>query len=60
LARNAEQLGLFTQTLQRYEKELIEPALAESSGKASAKLGIPRSTVDLKIKQLNIKKHTLR
>src|ERR1700686_2820434 len=51
-----------TQNLQSYEKELIEAALAESNGKvagpngAAAKLGIPRSTLDLKIKQLNIKK----
>ncbi len=49
------------QNLQNYEKELIEAALAESNGKvagpsgAAAKLGIPRSTLDLKIKQLNIK-----
>ncbi len=55
-----------TQTLDNYEKELIEAALAESNGKvagpngAAAKLGIPRSTLDLKIKQLNIKKHTTR
>jgi len=54
------------QNLQNYEKELIETALAESNGKvagpngAAAKLGIPRSTLDLKIKQLNIKKHTIR
>src|SRR6266542_2605541 len=54
------------QNLQNYEKELIEAALAESNGKvagpdgAAAKLGIPRSTLDLKIKQLNIKKHTIR
>jgi formate hydrogenlyase transcriptional activator len=53
-----------TQNLQSYEKELIESALAESNGKvagpngAAAKLGIPRSTLDLKIKQLNIKKYT--
>ena len=52
------------QNLQNYEKELIEAALAESNGKvagpngAAAKLGIPRSTLDLKIKQLNIKKPT--
>ena len=52
--------GLLTETLQSYEKELIEAALAESNGKvagpngAAAKLGIPRSTLDLKIKQLNI------
>jgi len=54
------------QNLQNYEKELIETALAESNGKvagpngAAAKLGIPRSTLDLKIKQLKIKKHTTR
>src|SRR6266436_4047614 len=58
--------GSLTQHLQRYEKELIEAALAESNGKvagpngAAAKLGIPRSTLDLKIKQLNIKKNTTR
>jgi len=55
-----------TETLQSYEKELIETALAASNGKvagpngAAAKLGIPRSTLDLKIKQLNIKKNTIR
>jgi PAS domain S-box-containing protein len=55
-----------TQTLQNYEKALIEAALAESKGKvagpngAAAKLGIPRSTLDLKIKQLSIKKNTAR
>jgi formate hydrogenlyase transcriptional activator len=58
--------GLLTETLQSYEKELIEAALSESNGKlagpngAAAKLGIPRSTLDFKIKQLNIKKHDLR
>ena len=58
--------GLLTETLQSYEKELIEAALAESHGKvagpngAAAKLGIPRSTLDLKIKQLNIKKYNNR
>ena len=57
--------GLLTENLQTYEKELIEAALAESNGKvagpsgAAAKLGIPRSTLDLKIKQLHIKKHTI-
>jgi DNA-binding NtrC family response regulator len=61
-----ESSGPLTKTLQSYEKELIEAALAESNGKvagpngAAAKLGIPRSTLDLKIKQLNIKKHTVR
>jgi formate hydrogenlyase transcriptional activator len=58
--------GLLTEALHTYEKKLIEAALAESNGKvagsngAAAKLGIPRSTLDLKIKQLNIKKHTFR
>jgi formate hydrogenlyase transcriptional activator len=42
---------------------MIETALAECKGKvaglegAAAKLGIPRSTLDWKIKQLKIKKH---
>ena len=55
-----------TQNVQNYEKELIEAALAESNGKvagpngAAAKLGIPRSTLDLKIKQLKINKHAVR
>jgi DNA-binding NtrC family response regulator len=55
-----------TQTLKSYEKELIEAALAESNGKvagpngAAAKLGIPRSTLDLRIKQLHIKRHKIR
>jgi PAS domain S-box-containing protein len=50
-------------TLQKQEREIIETALAESKGKvagpegAAAKLGIPRSTLDSKIKQLGIKKH---
>jgi formate hydrogenlyase transcriptional activator len=54
--------GPLTDSLHSYEKELIEAALAESNGKvagpngAAAKLGIPRSTLDLKIKQLNIRK----
>jgi DNA-binding NtrC family response regulator len=58
--------GLLTDALKSFEKELIEAALAESNGKvagtsgAAAKLGIPRSTLDLKIKQLKIKKNTVR
>jgi DNA-binding NtrC family response regulator len=50
-------------TLENQEREIIETALAESKGKvagpegAAAKLGIPRSTLDSKIKQLRIKKH---
>jgi formate hydrogenlyase transcriptional activator len=64
-APRPELSGSLTQNLQNYEKELIEAALAESSGKvggpsgAAAKLGIPRSTLDLKIKHLNIKKNTI-
>jgi formate hydrogenlyase transcriptional activator len=50
-------------TLQNQEREIIEIALAECKGKvagpegAAAKLRIPRSTLDSKIKQLKIKKH---
>jgi transcriptional regulator with AAA-type ATPase domain len=62
-----ESSGPLTQNLQHYEKGLIiEAALAESDGTiagpngAAAKLGIPRSTLDLKIKHLNTKKHTIR
>ena len=52
--------------LQSYEKNLIEAALAESNGKvagpdgAAAKLGVPRSTLDTRIKQLNIRRRTVR
>src|SRR5436309_405759 len=55
--------GPLPDTLQDQERKIIETALAESKGKvagpegAAAKLGIPRSTLDSKIKQLNIKKH---
>jgi formate hydrogenlyase transcriptional activator len=58
--------GRLKEALKRHEKELIEAALAESDGKvagtsgAAAKLGIPRSTLDLKIKQLKIKKNVVR
>jgi len=51
-----------TRILQDREKEIIESALAESRGKiarkggAAARLGIPPSTLDSKIKQLGIKK----
>jgi PAS domain S-box-containing protein len=61
-----ESSGALTETLQSYEKELIQAALAKSNGKvagangAAARLGIPRSTLDLKIKQLNIKRNTVR
>jgi PAS domain S-box-containing protein len=55
--------GPLPDTLQNQEREIIETALAECKGKvagpegAAAKLGIPRSTLDSKIKQLKIKKH---
>jgi PAS domain S-box-containing protein len=55
--------GPLPETLQHQEREIIERALSESKGKvagpegAAAKLGIPRSTLDWKIKQLRIKKH---
>jgi transcriptional regulator with GAF, ATPase, and Fis domain len=58
--------SLLTESLQSHEKALIEAALAESEGKvsgpsgAAAKLGIPASTLDFKIKQLNIKKTAVR
>jgi formate hydrogenlyase transcriptional activator len=51
-----------TETLENQEKKIIEAALAESNGKvagptgAAARLGIPRSTLDRKILQLNINK----
>jgi DNA-binding NtrC family response regulator len=57
-----EPAGLLTETLQNQEKKIIEAALAESKGKvggpngAAAILGIPASTLDSKIKQLNIEK----
>ena len=55
--------GPLQDVIRNQEREIIEAALAESKGKvagpegAAAKLGIPRSTLDTKIKQLNIKKH---
>lgn len=56
--------GPLTETLQNQEKEIIEAALAQSRGKvagpngAALKLGIPSSTLEWKIKQLKIKKHS--
>jgi PAS domain S-box-containing protein len=55
--------GPLPDTLQNQEKQMIEAALAESKGKvagpkgAAAKLGIPPSTLDWKIRHLKIKKH---
>jgi PAS domain S-box-containing protein len=54
--------GPLPDTLQNQERQIIETALAESKGKvagpqgAAAKLGIPRTTLDSKIKLLKIKK----
>jgi formate hydrogenlyase transcriptional activator len=53
-------------TLAESEKGLIEAALAESRGRisgplgAAAKLGIPRQTLESKIKSLHIDKHSFR
>jgi transcriptional regulator with GAF, ATPase, and Fis domain len=59
--------GPLTKNLVSYERQLVESALAESKGKvagpngAAAKLGIPPSTLHLKIKRLSIiKKNTIR
>ena len=58
-----EMSGALSDALQNHEKEIIEAALADSKGKvagpegAAARLGIPRSTLDSKIKQLRINKH---
>ena len=55
-----------TRILQDQEKEIIESALSESRGKvagadgAAAKLGVPPSTLDSKIKQLRIKKDSFK
>jgi PAS domain S-box-containing protein len=55
-----------SETLHDQERHLIEAALTESEGKvagpegAAAKLGIPRSTLDSKIKHLKIMKHKFR
>jgi len=62
-AARQELPGPLQDTLQNQERKIIETALAESNGKvagpqgAAAKLGIPRSTLDTKIKHLGIKKH---
>jgi formate hydrogenlyase transcriptional activator len=65
-ARHPESSGPLTENLRSYEKQLIESALVESNGKvagsdgAAAKLGIPRSTLDARIKQLKITKYSVR
>jgi PAS domain S-box-containing protein len=63
--RRPELAGPLLDTLQNQERKMIETALAESKGRvagpegAAAKLGIPRSTLDTKIRQLGIDKHKL-
>jgi formate hydrogenlyase transcriptional activator len=53
----------FATTLVEHEREIIEAALAACRGRisgpsgAAAKLGIPRQTLDSKIKNLGINKH---
>jgi PAS domain S-box-containing protein len=65
-APRPESPGPLTRNVQKYQKGLIEAALAESKGKvagpngAAAKLGIPPSTLHLKIKQLNITRNAIR
>ena len=62
-AARQELPGPLPGTLKNQERKFIEMALAESKGKvagpegAAAKLGIPRSTLDTKIRQLGIRKH---
>jgi transcriptional regulator with GAF, ATPase, and Fis domain len=56
----------FSEKLAAQEREMIESALEESNGRvsgprgAAAKLGIPQSTLDSKIKALKINKHRFR
>jgi formate hydrogenlyase transcriptional activator len=56
----------FVATLAEREREIIEAALTESEGRisgrsgAAAKLGIPRQTLESKIKALGIEKHRFR
>ena len=67
LKRQAPQSGgptvALNKALYRQEKEMIEAALAESAGRvsgsagAAGKLGIPRATLDAKIRRLGINKH---
>jgi formate hydrogenlyase transcriptional activator len=67
LQRESPRPGVATRGLGRLdvnqEKEMIESALTESRGRvsgpvgAAAKLGIPRSTLESRIRSLQIKKH---
>ena len=67
LKRQAPQFAgptaVLNSALQRQEKEMIEAALAESAGRvsgpggAATKLGLPRPTLDAKIRRLGINKY---
>jgi formate hydrogenlyase transcriptional activator len=58
--------GVALASLADQEKEMIENALTQSRGRvsgplgAAARLGIPRSTLESRIKSLNINKHRFR
>jgi PAS domain S-box-containing protein len=60
------QSGLLTTSLHDQERQLIESALSECRGRvsgasgAAAKLGIPRSTLESRIRSLQIDKHRFR
>jgi PAS domain S-box-containing protein len=70
LSRNSPPLQPTSQTLSKkpalQEKEVIEAALAETKGRvsgpagAAARLGIPSTTLESKIKSLKINKHQFR
>jgi DNA-binding NtrC family response regulator len=70
LSRTSSSLQPATPTLSKkpalQEKEVIEAALAETRGRvsgpsgAAAKLGIPSTTLESKIKSLKINKHQFR
>jgi formate hydrogenlyase transcriptional activator len=63
---NAGPTQPLSKRLATQEREIIEAALAESKGKvsgpmgAAAKLGIPQSTLDSKIRALKIDKYRFR
>ena len=65
-ANNDSGIQPFSEKLATQEREMIETALAESNGRvsgprgAAAKLGIPQSTLDSKIKALRINKQRFR
>jgi len=64
--QRSQPAGQLVEKLQDHEKEIIEAALAESRGRvagstgAAAKLGIPPSTLESKIKNLKISKSRFR